>query len=230
MASTSISAFSIYSQSQSPFVNSKSSRYALPNSLHRHYKYLPISFQPPTVRTTLLPTLTCSHAPSTPTPTFTSRRILSKFVSEKIASFLIGSFIFVGCFGSRAAIAVTPPSVVSGGVLDEEKMEGKSEEEREEMCEKILEKDPKNVVALKVILYGKIRRGKANEAIKFAESLINVEPNEVEWRLLLALCYETMGHFTTAKRLFKEILQKRPLLVRALHVMFLILCPLFFPF
>ena len=109
-------------------------------------------------------------------------------------------------------------------------MEGKSEEEREEMCEKILEKDPKNVEALKVILYGKIRRGKANEAVKFAESLIKVEPNEVEWRLLLALCYETMGHFTTAKRLFKEILQKRPLLVRALHVMFLILCPLFFPF
>ncbi|KAJ1429749.1 Tetratricopeptide-like helical domain superfamily [Sesbania bispinosa] len=109
------------------------------------------------------------------------------------------------------------PPVSSGGMLEEKvkPMEGKSEEE--EMYEKILEKDPRNVEALKVILFGKIRRGKSKEAVKFVESLIDVEPNEVEWRLLLALCYETMGHLSKAKRLFREILGKRPLLVRALH-------------
>lgn len=100
-----------------------------------------------------------------------------------------------------------------------EAMEGKSEEE--EMYEKILEKDSRNVEALKVIVYGKIRRGKCNEAVKFVESLIDLEPNEVEWKLLLALCYETMGELSKAKTLFREILEKMPLLVRALHVRFL---------
>jgi len=71
-----------------------------------------------------------------------------------------------------------------------------------------------------VIVYGKIKRGKCKEAEKFVKRLIDVEPNEVEWRLLLALCYETMGYLSKAKGFYLEILENMPLLVRALHVMF----------
>ncbi|KAJ4828085.1 hypothetical protein Tsubulata_018952, partial [Turnera subulata] len=92
---------------------------------------------------------------------------------------------------------------------------GKSEDE--EMYEKILEKEPGNVEALKVVVHEKMRRGNAEEAVNYVERLIAAEPEEVEWRLLEALCYEMMGEFSTAKRLFKEILDKRPLLLRALH-------------
>ncbi|XP_027338600.1 protein SLOW GREEN 1, chloroplastic isoform X2 [Abrus precatorius] len=214
MASTSITTFSIYSQSQTKFFN------LLGHPLiHSCNKRTSISFQPAIARTTLFTVFTCSHTPCTSTSKFSPGRSLSKFLSEKIAFFLIGSFIFMGCFSRRVAFAETVPSVGSGAAL-EEKMkptEEKSEEEEEEMCEKILEKDPRNVEALKVVLYGKIRRGKSKEALKFVEDLIAAEPNQVEWRLLLALCYETMGRFSTAKRLLKEILQKKPLLVRALH-------------
>lgn len=98
-------------------------------------------------------------------------------------------------------------------------MEGECDEQ--EMNEKILETDPRNVEALKVTVYGKIRRGKCKEAEKFVKRLIDKEPNEVEWRLLLALCYETMGYLSKAKGLYLEILENMPLLVRALHVMFL---------
>lgn len=83
-----------------------------------------------------------------------------------------------------------------------------------------METDPRNVEALKVTVYGKIRRGKCKEAEKFVKRLIDKEPNEVEWRLLLALCYETMGYLSKAKGLYLEILDNMPLLVRALHVMF----------
>lgn len=62
-----------------------------------------------------------------------------------------------------------------------------------------MEKDSRNVEALKVIVYGKIRRGKCKEAEKFVKRLIDEEPNEVEWRLLLALCYETMGYLSRLK-------------------------------
>ena len=57
---------------------------------------------------------------------------------------------------------------------EEKNEEEKSEEEVEEMWESILEKDPKNVEALKVVLYGKIRKGKSKEAVKFVEDLILV--------------------------------------------------------
>lgn len=93
-----------------------------------------------------------------------------------------------------------------------------SESEHEDLYARILEKDPRNVEALKVVLYGKMRRGKTKEAVEYVERLINIQPAEVEWRLLQALSYETMGHLSKAKRLLKEILERRPLLVRALHV------------
>lgn len=133
--------------------------------------------------------------------------------------FLIGSVIFIGFFNVRAAIALLPSPVSSSSVkLEEDRDTQEGKREDEEQSEKVLEKEPRNVEALKVVLYGKMRRGKTKEAVKYVEKLIDMEPNEVEWRLLLALCYEIMGQLSTAKRLFKEILVERPLLVRALHV------------
>ncbi|KAK1311727.1 hypothetical protein QJS10_CPA07g00402 [Acorus calamus] len=78
-------------------------------------------------------------------------------------------------------------------------------------------KEPRNVEALKVVVYGKMRKGRVNEAVEYVERLIDVEPDEVEWRLLQALSYELMGQISKAKRLFKEILKEKPLLLRALH-------------
>ncbi|TKY73890.1 SLOW GREEN 1 protein [Spatholobus suberectus] len=209
MASTSITTFSISSQSQSKFLNLR--------GLHTRNKRASVSFQPAIVRATLFSALTRSHTPCAPSSNSPPGRALSKFLSEKIAFFLIGSFILSGCFSKRAAFAESEPSVGSGAVLEEKMKTTEEKSEEEEMWEKILKRDPRNVEALKVVLYGKIRRGKSKEAVKFVENLIAVEPSEVEWRLLLALCYETMGRLSTAKRLFREILQERPLLVRALH-------------
>ncbi|KAK4264835.1 hypothetical protein QN277_025959 [Acacia crassicarpa] len=161
------------------------------------------------------PSSTCSSSSSTTTFPRSIRKCLFKFLSEKIVFLLVGSFILIGCFNRRVALAL--PSVTSGAALEEGGDALKEKSEDEDMYEKILEKDPRNVEALKVILFKKIRTGKSQEAVKYVESLIDAEPNEVEWRLLLALCYETMGHLSTAKRLLKEILEQRPLLIRALH-------------
>lgn len=97
----------------------------------------------------------------------------------------------------------------------------KSESQKEEMYEKLLEGNSRDVEALKVVFHEKMGKGKTKEAVLYVERLIDVEPGEVEWRLLQALCYEMMGQFSKAKRLFKDILAKRPLLLRALHVCFL---------
>ena len=114
-----------------------------------------------------------------------------------------------------------PASMGSYGSNAEQKRDSQdSESEHENIYVKILEKEPRNVEALKVILYAKMRRGKTKEAVEYVERLIEIESEEVEWRLLQALSYEIMGHLSKAKRLFKEILKRRPLLLRALHVWF----------
>ncbi|GMY11229.1 protein slow green 1, chloroplastic [Fagus crenata] len=129
----------------------------------------------------------------------------------------------MGCFRNGVAIAL-PAQTSSSSVNMEEKgdtLEGKTEEE--DLSEKVLEKEPRNVEALKVVMYGKMRRGETKEAVKYVERLLDEEPDEVEWKLLMALCYETMGQLSKAKRLFKEILKERPLLLRALHGLALVM-------
>lgn len=97
-------------------------------------------------------------------------------------------------------------------------MERRSESEEEVMCVKLVEENPRNVDALKMVVNVKMKSGKSDEAVEYVEKLIKLEPNEMEWRLLQALCYELMGDYGKSKSLFKDILTQSPLLLRALHV------------
>ncbi|XP_020097331.1 protein SLOW GREEN 1, chloroplastic isoform X1 [Ananas comosus] len=163
---------------------------------------------------------------------------------EGAALFLVGSLLFLGRFHCRPALAVAnaPRSNFSApleeatstqeakdgkGEEDEvheevsngaqEGKEAKEEEDEVEMYERMLESNPRDVEALKIVLYGKMKKGKTKEAVKYVERLIELEPDEIEWRLLQALSYELVGNLSKAKKLFKEILKERPLLIRALH-------------
>ncbi|KAI4345161.1 hypothetical protein L6164_012313 [Bauhinia variegata] len=232
MASNSMTTFSLYSQTRFRSRRSVNNalQHGLPRLNHRLEKYPSMSIEAAkfctsfkTQSSPLSAEFSCYHNLHLPSPNFPSvncppmspQKSLFKFLSGKIVFFVIGSFIFTGFFNNRTALAIPPgiPNAVSEEKMDA--MKGKSEEE--ELYEKILEKDPRNVEALKVILYGKIRKGKSREAVKYVENLIDVEPDEVEWRLLLAFCYETMGNLSGAKRVFREILEEMPLMARALH-------------
>ncbi|KAI5324252.1 PREDICTED: SLOW GREEN 1 [Prunus dulcis] len=166
-----------------------------------------------------LPFCKLSHSYSA----FQPNKNLSRFFIEKIVGFVIGSVFFVGCFNVRAAVALPAQTSSSSANFEEKRETQKGKSEDEEMYEKILEEDPTNVGALKVVLYGAMRRGNTKQAVNYVEKLIDVEPDEVEWRLLMALCYEIMGQLSTAKRLFQEILEERPLLLRALHGLALVM-------
>lgn len=139
---------------------------------------------------------------------------IPNFLTENAVKLLVGSIILVGSLSLNPARAIP---VQSGANLEEERETQEENVEDEEMYVKLVEQEPRNVEALKVLVNGKMRKGKTKEAVKYVEKLIDVEPQQVEWRLLQALCYEMMGQVTKAKRLFKEILKERPLLLRALH-------------
>ncbi|EPS71235.1 hypothetical protein M569_03527, partial [Genlisea aurea] len=137
----------------------------------------------------------------------------------KIGAILLGSFILFACTNPRPA-AARP-------FLGEVKLEEKSnahfeekkgdEDEQETMCVQAFEGDPTNLETLKMVVNVKMRKGKTKEAVEYVEKLIRLQPNEMEWRLLQAFCYELIGDLSRAKSLFKDILKQNPLLLRALH-------------
>lgn len=228
MGFSSISNFSLYSHSQ--FHNPKFLKY------NAYY-----TLKPPLIIQTHIPRSPCSLSNLQPTTDlcvspFSSHQLtdflkkipisspvscslstqkgISKFLSEKIVILLLGSFIFLGFLSTKPVLAQQS----SFSETTERKRETQDDKiEDEEMYEKLLEKNPRNVEVLMVLLTAKMKKGKSKEAVKYVERLIVIEPNEVEWRLLQALCYEMMGQLSKSKRLFKEILKKRPLLLRALH-------------
>ncbi|KAI3981537.1 hypothetical protein MKX01_007457 [Papaver californicum] len=162
-----------------------------------------------------------SNSPQSPKPITVSikyeslsktQRDFIKPFTEKMAVLIFGSLLFMGKFYCKPALAG-----ISEANTSSEVEEMSETTDNEEMYLKVLERNPRNIEALKVILYGKMRGGKTKEAVKYIERLIETEPDEVEWRLLQALSYEVLGDLRKAKRLFKDILVDRPLLLRALH-------------
>ncbi|CAK9172663.1 unnamed protein product [Ilex paraguariensis] len=235
MAASSIDTFRLYfrTELQNPKILKHTAHTSLkPPSITPAHIHKSLSLQPKTQ--------TITKISISPEPSFLSRpnssnsfsncsllthEKISKFFAEKVVVVLVGSFIFMGCLTAKPRPVVALPGQESsyGGSMEHkrETQDGKSEDEK--IYVNLLEENPRNVEALKVVVNEKMRRGKTKEAVEYVERLIDVEPKEVEWRLLQALCYEMMGQLSKAKRLFKEILKQRPLLLRALHVWFLIL-------
>ncbi|KAL2498702.1 Tetratricopeptide repeat (TPR)-like superfamily protein [Abeliophyllum distichum] len=165
------------------------------------------------------------HISPTPTPKFSlfsflfpPKNNISKILIKNIATVSLGSLIFMGSLKSRPLLAQPVQETES---LDQKKEDwnGKSSatEEEEVMYVKLVQENPKDVVALKMVVNVKMRTGKTKEALEYVERLIEIQPSEMEWRLLQALCYEMLGNLGKAKSLFKNILKQRPLLLRALH-------------
>ncbi|XP_047334507.1 protein SLOW GREEN 1, chloroplastic [Impatiens glandulifera] len=171
--------------------------------------------------------LSSKHYSPCPTPTsavrphirssFSPLKNISNFCTEKAVAVLIGSFVLMGYIGARPVLATPLQKTSYVEKMEEVRRTENNDGDEETMCEKLVEQNPSDVEALKRVLYCKMRKGKTTEAIRYVEKLIDLQPKEVEWRVLNALCYEIAGMFSTAKRLFKQILKERPLHLRALH-------------
>ncbi|KAK9110561.1 hypothetical protein Sjap_018621 [Stephania japonica] len=150
---------------------------------------------------------------------------------RKCGVLVVLALLSMGKLGCKSALAgpdMESKTSTFSEVMEEkrETLEGKSGGgggDEEGLYVKLLEMNPRDVEALKVVFYGKMREGRVGEGVKYVERLMEVQPEEVEWRLLRALCYEMMGDLSKAKRLFREILGERPLLVRALHGLALVM-------
>jgi len=90
-------------------------------------------------------------------------------------------------------------------------------EEKEQIVIEYLKTHPKDVQALKVVLYARMSKGDTDKAIKIVERLMFLEPYQMEWRLVKAQLQDFAGQLQEAEQGFREFLEIQPLSVRALQ-------------
>ncbi|KAJ8771337.1 hypothetical protein K2173_026514 [Erythroxylum novogranatense] len=180
---------------------------------HRNPCQFPVSMASPKI-----PLYPVSHRPTS--SLYQVQKTLSRSISENIVVSLVAALLFLGSFGVNARVSLAQPVQASNSratMMNDRKDSQMGSIEAEEMYEKLLQKEPQNVEVLKVVVYSKMRRGQTKDALKYVGRLVEIDPEEIEWKLLEAFCYEMMGQLSNAKMLFTEILKENPLLVRALH-------------
>lgn len=89
--------------------------------------------------------------------------------------------------------------------------------EEERILERRVASHPDDVGALKSLMELKIRNRKLSEVLDICSRLIELEPDEVEWRLLRGHTYCSVGESEMARPVFEEILAKDPDRVEAYH-------------
>lgn len=90
-------------------------------------------------------------------------------------------------------------------------------EDKEKIVIEYLKTHPKDVQALKVVLYARMSKGDTDKAIRIVERLMFLEPYQIEWRLVKAQLHDFAGQLEEAQRGFRELLDIQPFSIRALQ-------------
>ncbi|CAM6119366.1 unnamed protein product [Calypogeia fissa] len=78
-----------------------------------------------------------------------------------------------------------------------------------------LQMNPADMKALQALLFLRLKKGEVKAAGPVLNKLIELEPDNLEWKYIKAQADEFAGDLETARRGFEEILQIRPLSARA---------------
>lgn len=81
-----------------------------------------------------------------------------------------------------------------------------------------LERHPNDLKALQALLYMRLKKGEINAAHAVIDKLIELEPDQLEWKFIRAQAFEFVGELEQARQAFQEIIELRPLSARALQV------------
>ncbi|KEH24003.1 TPR superfamily protein [Medicago truncatula] len=148
--------------------------------------------------------------PTPPNPFQTLTSLFSPVVETTCIVIAATAFFFMR-FHHTPVIAATlsPPTTVTENAT--------MEEDAEKVIQEKLTENPNDAEALRALMEVKIKAREIDEAIGVIDRLIEIEPEEMEWRLLKANMYIYNDDHESAKKLFEEILKKDPLRVEAFH-------------
>ncbi|XAR48023.1 hypothetical protein NMG60_11030713 [Bertholletia excelsa] len=79
-----------------------------------------------------------------------------------------------------------------------------------------LESNSEAIEALKSLLQQKLEAGEDEEALRVLEKLVSAQPEQTEWKFLMARLFNEMGKTQEARDVFEDILKKNPLSFEAL--------------
>lgn len=79
-----------------------------------------------------------------------------------------------------------------------------------------VESNSEAIQALKKLLEQKLESGEDEESLKILKDLVSAQPDEWEWKILMARLLNEMGETQKAQSIFEEILSKNPLSFEAL--------------
>lgn len=83
----------------------------------------------------------------------------------------------------------------------------------------VLEREPDNVNALQGLLENRLRQGNLNDAIAPLERLAQLKPEQIEYTILLAQTKQQVKDYEGAAAIYRTLLAKNPIDIRALKGM-----------
>ncbi|EOA21088.1 hypothetical protein CARUB_v10001425mg [Capsella rubella] len=161
-----------------------------------------------------------SSSSSNPKPSF----LKTTCVTLTTAAALFSASLHLATKPATAATLVSPPPPSTTADLASDKSSGtdqisssQKEEKDEAALEKHLAENPNDVKALQSLMKIKFQTKNLEHALEILNRLIEIEPEEQEWRIFKAQVQTYGGDFDSATKGFEEVLSKDPFRVEAYH-------------
>lgn len=112
-------------------------------------------------------------------------------------------------------------------MIEEEQVQDQQQQEEEEEFQdqssdsstplsQFIDSNSEAIEALKSLLQQKLEAGEDEEALKVLKKLVSAQPEQTEWKFLMARVLNEMGCAQEAREVFEEILKLNPLSFEAL--------------
>ncbi|VVA98095.1 unnamed protein product [Arabis nemorensis] len=134
------------------------------------------------------------------------------------SAILIGAAVSMTGKFSTLPVKAESPVTTTEETVEEVKEEKKQQSEFEPNSPlyELLDSTPEAVQTLRSLLQQKLENGEDEEALKLLEQLVAAQPEETEWKFLMARLLGEMGRSENARQVFEEILKRNPLSFEAL--------------
>ncbi|CAI9275083.1 unnamed protein product [Lactuca saligna] len=90
------------------------------------------------------------------------------------------------------------------------------EESQENLLPEFLESNSEAISAMKTLLEQKLEAGEDEESLKILKKLVSAQPENIDWKFLMARLLNEMGEVEPARAALEEILTQNPLSFEAL--------------
>ncbi|KAK4755980.1 hypothetical protein SAY87_009737 [Trapa incisa] len=152
-----------------------------------------------------------SSAPSGPSSS-PKNLFLRAFENSAAVAVLLAAAIAFAAKSPAARADPTPPVAFS------ETQSVKDDEQASEFSElpELLKSSSDSVESFKQLLQTKLESQEHQEALTILNRLVSAQPDEIEWKFLLARLLSEMGDTQGARQVFEEILKMNPLSFEAL--------------